>query len=119
LDKGGIACLFLTFFFEGVCYPVIFAVATENLGQYNKLGSGLIAAAVCGGAVWPAMTGAVADAFSTQRAMLIIFVSILSLGSHPCPFWGGAKLTRRWAMFPWLRMGVACGSPTATLASAN
>ena len=75
LTIGGIACLFLTFFFEGICYPVIFAVATENLGQYNKLGSGLIAAAVCGGACWPAMTGAVADAVSTQRSMFIIFVS--------------------------------------------
>lgn len=41
---GGIACLFLIFFFESVCYPVIFSVATADLGTYSKLGAGLIAA---------------------------------------------------------------------------
>jgi FHS family L-fucose permease-like MFS transporter len=41
---GGIACLFIIFFFESICYPVIFTVATADLGLYAKLGSGLIAA---------------------------------------------------------------------------
>jgi len=58
----------MIFFFESVCYPVIFSVATADLGIYAKLGAGLIAAGVSGGAAWPSMTGAVADRASTHIA---------------------------------------------------
>lgn len=42
--KGGIVCLFLIFFFESTCYPVVFSIATADLGSYAKLGAGVIAA---------------------------------------------------------------------------
>lgn len=40
--KSGIGCLFTLFFFESICYPVIFTLATANLGKHTKKGSGLI-----------------------------------------------------------------------------
>jgi fucose permease len=43
-SPAGIACLFMIFFFESICYPVIFSVATADLGGYAKIGGGLIAA---------------------------------------------------------------------------
>ena len=39
---GGIACLFLLFFFESICYPCIFTLGTKDLGVHTKRGSGLI-----------------------------------------------------------------------------
>ncbi|KAL8276732.1 hypothetical protein RQP46_010911 [Phenoliferia psychrophenolica] len=41
--NGGMACLFLLFWFESVCYPVIFSQATMGLGPYAKAGSAIIA----------------------------------------------------------------------------
>lgn len=39
---AGIGCLFTLFFFESICYPVIFTLATANLGKHTKRGSGLV-----------------------------------------------------------------------------
>ncbi|CED84552.1 mfs general substrate transporter [Phaffia rhodozyma] len=68
---GGIACLYIVFFFESICYPVIFTIATADLGPWFKIGSGCIAAAVSGGAAFPAMQGAVADYSSTSTSFFI------------------------------------------------
>lgn len=40
--QAGIGCLFALFFFESICYPVIFTLGTKNLGKHTKRGSGLI-----------------------------------------------------------------------------
>lgn len=39
---GGVGSLYLLFFFESICYPTIFTLATKNLGVHTKRGSGLI-----------------------------------------------------------------------------
>ncbi|EST09144.1 Major facilitator superfamily [Kalmanozyma brasiliensis GHG001] len=68
---GGIACLMLIFFFESVCYPIIFTLATSNLGANQKLGSALVAAGVSGGAWMPSVQAVVADAKSTQTSFFV------------------------------------------------
>ncbi|KAJ9105611.1 hypothetical protein QFC20_004291 [Naganishia adeliensis] len=85
--KGGIACLFLIFFCESVCYPVIFTVATADLGAYAKLGSGLISAGVSGGAAWPAMTGAVSDNVNTHTAFFIPMIGFIPLMLYGLVMW--------------------------------
>lgn len=35
--KGGIACLFIVFFCEAASYPIIFSIATADLGRYYKV----------------------------------------------------------------------------------
>ncbi|EPQ30895.1 uncharacterized protein PFL1_01792 [Pseudozyma flocculosa PF-1] len=65
---GGIVSLFCLFFFEGVCYPIIFTLATSNLGSYQKIGSALVAAGVSGGAAWPSVQAVVADNTSTPNS---------------------------------------------------
>ncbi|KAN0062812.1 hypothetical protein ACQY0O_004632 [Thecaphora frezii] len=67
-ETGGIVCLFCLFFFEGVCYPIIFTLATSNLGSYQKLGSSIVAAGVSGGAAWPPVQAAVADRTTTANS---------------------------------------------------
>lgn len=77
----------MIFFFESTCYPLIFAIATADLGSYNKLGSGLIAAGVSGGAVWPAMTGAVADNVNTHTAFFIPLIGFVPLCLYGLGMW--------------------------------
>lgn len=68
---GGIACLMLIFFFESVCYPIIFTLSTSNLGVNQKLGSAMVAAGVSGGAWYPSVQATVADASTTRRSYFV------------------------------------------------
>lgn len=70
-NNTGIAMLFLTLFFESICFPTIVALGMRGLGKHSKRGSGWIVAGVCGGAVVPPALGAAADASSTAHAMSV------------------------------------------------
>jgi len=64
--------LFLTLFFESVCFPTIVALGIRGLGKHYKRGSGLIVAGTSGGAVVPPILGHVADMRnSTGFAMIV------------------------------------------------
>lgn len=64
--------LFLTLFFESVCFPTIVALGIRGLGRHYKRGSGFIVGGVCGGAVVPPVLGHVADMRdSTGFAMIV------------------------------------------------
>ncbi|KAL7420655.1 hypothetical protein Q5752_004606 [Cryptotrichosporon argae] len=54
---GGIVCLYFVFFFENICYPVIFSVATADLGTYQKIGAGAVALGVTHRSYLVALTG--------------------------------------------------------------
>jgi len=68
---GGVACIFVLFFFESICYPCIFTLGTKNLGKYTKRGSGLIVMGVGGGAWYPSAQAALAQKASTRRSYLV------------------------------------------------
>jgi FHS family L-fucose permease-like MFS transporter len=53
--------LFLTLFFESVCFPTIVALGIRGLGRHYKRGSGFIVGGVSGGAAIPALLAHVAD----------------------------------------------------------
>ncbi|GAA5230649.1 hypothetical protein GCM10025794_36520 [Massilia kyonggiensis] len=64
--------LFVTMFFESVCFPTIVALGIRGLGRHYKRGSGFIVGGVCGGAVVPPLLGHVADMHnSTGFAMIV------------------------------------------------
>ncbi|GJN93191.1 hypothetical protein Rhopal_006238-T1 [Rhodotorula paludigena] len=71
--KAGLAALFLVFFGEAVIYPTTFTLATSNLGKYSKRGAGLLVMGVGGGAAFPPMQGALADAKGTTLSYVIPF----------------------------------------------
>ncbi|KAF8918061.1 major facilitator superfamily domain-containing protein [Mucidula mucida] len=68
---GGVGCLYALFFFESICYPCIFTLATKNLGRHTKKGSGLIVMGVGGGAWYPPAQGGLADRAYTRRSYLV------------------------------------------------
>ncbi|KAH8093957.1 MFS general substrate transporter [Cristinia sonorae] len=79
--KAGVGCLFALFFFESVCYPIIFTLATKNLGRHTKKGSGLIVMGVAGGAWYPPAQGAIAN-HNTRRSYVVPFTGFVAMGVY-------------------------------------
>ncbi|KAB8241008.1 major facilitator superfamily domain-containing protein [Aspergillus flavus] len=70
--KTGLAMLFLTLFFESVCFPTIVALGIRGLGRHYKRGSGFIVAGVSGGAVVAPILGHVADMRNNTGFAMIV-----------------------------------------------
>ena len=67
--EGGVAVLTVVLFFESCVFPTIFTLSIRGLGRHTKRGSSWIVAAVSGGALFPALTGLVADHKDYHLAM--------------------------------------------------
>ncbi|KAK3111532.1 hypothetical protein LTR53_013133 [Teratosphaeriaceae sp. CCFEE 6253] len=79
----GMAMLYITLFFESICFPTIVALGMRGLGKYSKRGSGWIVGGVCGGAVVPPLLGAVADMHnSTAIAMSVPMAFFVAAWSY-------------------------------------
>ncbi|KAJ9609373.1 hypothetical protein H2200_005700 [Cladophialophora chaetospira] len=72
--EGGVACLSLVLFFESCIFPTIFTLSIRGLGRHTKRGSSWIVASVCGGALFPALTGLAADKMTYHKAMCVPLV---------------------------------------------
>ncbi|KAG8168308.1 hypothetical protein KVR01_003997 [Diaporthe batatas] len=59
--EAGIAMLSIVLFFESCVFPTIFTLSIRGLGRHTKRGSSWIVAAVSGGALFPSLTGLLAD----------------------------------------------------------
>ncbi|KAK7756378.1 hypothetical protein SLS62_001604 [Diatrype stigma] len=70
-ENVGMSMLYLTLFFESICFPTIVALGMRGLGRHTKRGSGWLVAGVFGGAVVPPLTGVAADAHGTALAMVV------------------------------------------------
>lgn len=70
-ENVGVSMLYVTLFFESICFPTIMALGMRGLGRHTKRGSGFIVAGVFGGACVPPLTGAVADMHGTGLAMVV------------------------------------------------
>ena len=72
---GGVAAigaLWLTSFFMSIMFPTIFALAVRGLGPATKIGSSLLIMSIIGGALFPALTGVLAEAADGLRAGLAV-----------------------------------------------
>lgn len=83
-QKGntGMSMLYITLFFESICFPTIVALGMRGLGKYTKRGSGFIVGGVSGGAVVPPLLGVAADAHSTALAMVVPLVFFVAAWSY-------------------------------------
>ena len=79
----GFAMLYVTLFFESICFPTIVALGMRGLGKYSKRGSGFIVGGVCGGAVVPPILGATADAHNTAFAMVVPMCFFIAAWTYP------------------------------------
>ncbi|PLB36341.1 putative l-fucose permease [Aspergillus candidus] len=70
--QSGVAMLFLTLFFESVCFPTIVALGIRGLGRHYKRGSGFIVGGVSGGAVVPPILAHVADMRNDMALAMIV-----------------------------------------------
>lgn len=70
-ENIGMSMLYITLFFESICFPTIVALGMRGLGRHTKRGSGWLVAGVFGGAVVPPLTGVAADAHNTALAMVV------------------------------------------------
>ncbi|KAK3074145.1 hypothetical protein LTR53_003675 [Teratosphaeriaceae sp. CCFEE 6253] len=80
--KPAVAVLIVIFFFE---YPTIFTLGTANLGRHTRRGAGILVMGVSGGAVFPPIQGAIADAASTRISYVVPlcgFVVVLAYVSY-------------------------------------
>jgi FHS family L-fucose permease-like MFS transporter len=57
--------------FHSIQFPTIFALSIDGLGNDTKLGSSLLVMSIVGGAIIPAMMGAISDARGIQFAFWV------------------------------------------------
>lgn len=81
--EGGIAVLSVVLFFESAIFPTIFTLSIRGLGRHTKRGSSWIVASVCGGALFPSLTGLVADHRDYHIAMVIPLVGFFVAFAFP------------------------------------
>ena len=67
--EAGVAMLSLVLLFESCIFPTIFTLSIRGLGRNTKRGSSWIVASVCGGALFPSLTGLAADHSTYHKAM--------------------------------------------------
>lgn len=68
---AGVTVLICVFFFESCMYPTIFSLAISDLGANTKKGASLLVMGVGGGAVFPPIQGAIADAVGTPKSQFV------------------------------------------------
>lgn len=80
--NAGMSMLYVTLFFESICFPTIVALGMRGLGRHTKRGSGFIVGGVFGGACVPPLTGAVADMHNTATAMVVPMMFFVAAWSY-------------------------------------
>ncbi|KAH6954730.1 hypothetical protein HG530_010905 [Fusarium avenaceum] len=68
---ASVGVLIAIFFFEAPMYPTIFAMGTANLGRHTRRAAGILVMGVSGGAVFPPIQGAIADAKGTRISYIV------------------------------------------------
>ena len=81
--EGGVATLSLVLFFESCVFPTIFTLSIRGLGRHTKRGSSWIVASVSGGALFPSITGLVADHKGYHIAMCVPLVGFFIAFAFP------------------------------------
>lgn len=83
----GVGVLIALFFFEAPMYPTLFSMGTANLGRHTKRGAGVLVMGVSGGAVFPPVQGAVADAAGTRISYLVPLCGFVVVLSYCLSHW--------------------------------
>lgn len=81
--ETGIAMLSLVLFFESCIFPTIFTLSIRGLGRHTKRGSSYIVAAVSGGALFPSLTGLLADTRGYHIGMAVPLAGFAVAFAYP------------------------------------
>ncbi|TEA14230.1 L-fucose-proton symporter [Colletotrichum sidae] len=81
--EAGIAMLSVVLFFESCIFPTIFTLSIRGLGRHTKRGSSWIIAAVSGGALFPSLTGLLADHKDYHVAMVVPLAGFVVSFAYP------------------------------------
>ncbi|RYP45093.1 hypothetical protein DL768_008524 [Monosporascus sp. mg162] len=81
-ENVGVSMLFVTLFFESICFPTIMALGMRGLGRHTKRGSGWIVGGIIGGAVVPPLTGYAADKRNAGFAMIVPLMFFIAAESY-------------------------------------
>lgn len=82
-----VGVLITVFFFEAPMYPTLFAMGTENLGHHTRRGAGILVMGVSGGALFPPIQGAIADAKGTRISYLVPTIGFVVVLSYVLTHW--------------------------------
>ncbi len=74
--------------FNSIMFPTIFSLAIAGLGEHTGQGSGILCAAIVGGAILPVVQGAFADIIGIQVAFLVPALGYLYISFYG---WKGYK----------------------------
>lgn len=85
--KAAVGVLIAIFFFEAPMYPTIFTLGTANLGRHTRRGAGILVMGVSGGAVFPPIQGAVADAAGTRISYVVPLVGFVVVLAYVTFHW--------------------------------
>ncbi|MGN7783931.1 sugar MFS transporter [Niabella sp. 22666] len=82
-----VIALYGVFFFMSIMFPTIFALAIKGLGPQTKRGAAFLVMSVAGGAVFPLLMGAIADAYGMATGFLVpiplfIFILYYAVNGH-------------------------------------
>jgi len=81
--EAGTAMLSLVLFFESCIFPTIFTLSIRGLGRHTKRGSSWIVASVSGGALFPSLTGLLADKKGYHISMSVPLVGFFVAFAFP------------------------------------
>lgn len=85
--NGAVGVLMALFFFEAPMYPTIFTLGTANLGRHTRRGAGILVMGVSGGAVFPPIQGAIADAAGTRISYVVPLVGFVYVLGYVVSHW--------------------------------
>jgi FHS family L-fucose permease-like MFS transporter len=85
--KGAVGVLIAIFFFEAPMYPTLFTLGTANLGRHTRRGAGILVMGVSGGAVFPPIQGAIADAAGIRISYLVPLVGFVYVMGYVSFHW--------------------------------
>nr|POE49114.1 glucose/galactose transporter [Quercus suber] len=85
--KAAVGVLIAIFFWEAPMYPTIFTLGTANLGRHTRRGAGILVMGVSGGAVFPPIQGAIADAANTRISYVVPLVGFVVVLAYVAFHW--------------------------------
>jgi FHS family L-fucose permease-like MFS transporter len=93
---ASVGVLIAIFFFEAPMYPTIFAMGTRNLGRHTRRAAGVLVMGVSGGAIFPPIQGAIADAKGTRISYLVPMIGFVYVLGYVTVSWirGGMGVMR-------------------------
>lgn len=81
--EAGVGLLSVVLFFESCLFPLILTLGIRGLGRHTKRGASWIVASVCGGALFPPLTGLLVDATDNHIGLVVPLIGFVIGYGYP------------------------------------